>query len=354
MKDNLRARNLDVGDSVKFDPPIRFNQYIGGCDSEDGPAFEGYIESVEVLGKSEFCLIDEVDGADSYTKYVIEDCVETGTIESYYTCESDSCDDCTLEVIAHAPLYANRSDVGICYNYTYSTDVDNVDSLFDASTSFSVQTEFVVDLDDIEEGEVAEDLEDITNYINMIVDNSCIDEGALVIVDEDEVIVVDAEGETSVVDIECTSVLDLACAAETPDFTILCSLLTAYPDITKALEESAPFTVFAPTDEAFQAIEDVSETLSEEQIGDIIKFHAYIGSSIAFEDLECKERIEMANGYESRTKCVGLTKGQKGGGNIAVGSKLPMIIKPDIEACGGIVHVIDAVMLPNWVKKMME
>jgi len=309
-------------------------------------------------------LIDEVEGADSYTKYVIEECTESGTIESYYTCADASCSDCTLEVFALAPIYANRSDAGICYNYTYSTNVDNIDSLFDPSTSFTVQTEFIVDLDDIEDGETGDDLEDITTYVSLIVGNSCIDDGTLVIVDEDELIVITEEGDTTVVpsDIvtlepqkdggdECITITDLYCESEFT--TVLCTLITTYPEVVTALQ-AQPYTLFAPIDDAFAEAEELLNSLSDDEVGDILYFHAYVGSDspLAYDDLVCMESIVMANGYESRTKCdyekKFTLKGQKGGGNRRLG-KVPMIIT-EVETCGGIVHVIDSVMLPNWVE----
>jgi hypothetical protein len=157
-------------------------------------------------------------------------------------------------------------------------------------------------------------------------------------------------------DESCVSLTELACGAE--DFTVMCYLTTEFPDVTKALE-SAPFTFFAPTDEAFEDIEELLDVATEDEIANILLFHAYMGSDapLMYMDLECTEVYEMANEYYSRTKCVKekkfgtWSKGQKGGGN-RKNDKIPMIIDADIPVCGGVVQAIDAVMLPNWVDEI--
>ena len=111
------------------------------------------------------------------------------------------------------------------------------------------------------------------------------------------------------------------------------------------------WTVFAPTDEAFGAIEDAAETFDFLDLDDMLQFHAVAGARITFADLPCTELTEMANGETSRTKCSrnGTIKYQRGPGQMD--GMLPKIVAKDVEVCNGIIHVVDNVMLPNFEDK---
>lgn len=154
----------------------------------------------------------------------------------------------------------------------------------------------------------------------------------------------------------CTA--NIICSDST--FTIFCDLLSefevggfTYYELLDGRVEPGEWTVFAPTDEAFDAIEEspaLSLTdLSMEQLMDIISFHAIQFEVLAIEDLVCKETVVMFNGDDSRTKCdrddeTGERyKAQKGAGQLD--GMLPRITMPNIEACNGIIHMIDNVML---------
>merc|ERR1712238_256726 len=129
-------------------------------------------------------------------------------------------------------------------------------------------------------------------------------------------------------------------------YNTMCDLLKAV-DTDYALA-SGMFTAFFPTDDAFAAIADVTNTLSDEQMATIVKFHIHEGDSIAYEELECTGLLDMANGKATRTKCDDGKRYQNGPGNHK-SDTFPMIIKnsSDIVTCNGIVHTIDAVMLPK-------
>lgn len=110
------------------------------------------------------------------------------------------------------------------------------------------------------------------------------------------------------------------------------------------MDGSAKFTVFAPTNAAFAKLgEEALEGLDTETLTDILLYHAAAGVKMA-EDLKCKNTIEMANGMETRTKCSGGAIFQSGKANSP--NHEPEITSADIEACNGVVHVIDNVVLP--------
>jgi len=138
-------------------------------------------------------------------------------------------------------------------------------------------------------------------------------------------------------------------ACDGSDFSTLCDLVVSN-DLAETLSEGT-WTVFAPTDEAFSAIEEVAEDLDDAQILDVLLFHAIPEQVIAFEDLPCQGLTGMANGAASRTKCdlddvTGeRIKIQKGAGQID--GLAPQISIPNIEACNGMVHVVNNVMIPK-------
>ena len=137
------------------------------------------------------------------------------------------------------------------------------------------------------------------------------------------------------------------------ELTDLCESLINF-DILLLLDgiySPSNWTIFAPTDEAFLAIADLESELSSEQLGDILLFHAIQFQKLYFDDLQCTEKLPMANKVMSRTKCdkdddTGERfKIQKGSGQLD--GKLPRIIESDIEACNGIVHKVNNLMLPK-------
>merc|ERR1719162_1213124 len=144
---------------------------------------------------------------------------------------------------------------------------------------------------------------------------------------------------------ELKSIRGVACSNK-DIYNTMCDLLKAV-DTDYALA-SGMFTAFFPTDDAFAAIADVTNTLSDEQMATIVKFHIHEGDSITYEELECKELLDMTTGKTSRTKCDDGKRYQNGPGNHD-SETFPMIMKnsSDIVTCNGIVHTIDAVMLPK-------
>jgi uncharacterized surface protein with fasciclin (FAS1) repeats len=134
-----------------------------------------------------------------------------------------------------------------------------------------------------------------------------------------------------------------------PEFSYLCEILTA--EESSSTEE---WTLFAPPDSAFDAIGDTLEGLSDKQLVDIILYHGTDGD-VSSDDLECSETLVMFNGRPSRTMCKKNSDGediiiQKGSGN-RMNDILPVIVIPNIAACNGMIHIIDQVMLPNFINK---
>lgn len=105
------------------------------------------------------------------------------------------------------------------------------------------------------------------------------------------------------------------------------------------LAGEGPFTVFAPTDEAFKALpEGTVAALLEDPTGDlaqILLYHAVSAKAMS-KDLSDGQKISTLNGNSVTVKF----KADK------VYIDKAMVTVADIQADNGVIHVINAVMLP--------
>ena len=133
------------------------------------------------------------------------------------------------------------------------------------------------------------------------------------------------------------NIVDTAVAAGT--FETLVAAVTAAGLADTLADESAEFTVFAPTDEAFAALpEGTVEALLEDipALTAILTYHAIPGKVAAADVVELTEAT-MLNGA---TVTIEVTDD----GVVLNGSV--NVITTDIMCTNGIIHVIDAVLLP--------
>lgn len=156
---------------------------------------------------------------------------------------------------------------------------------------------------------------------------------------------------------DCSTVSDILCEMG-EDFSVLCELLEVEYDLVDAVNAGG-LTVFAPPDEAFLKIDGYVEDSDSLVSQKVLLFHVAEGMHTS-DDLLCKEKLEMMYGGESRTKCATNKnngekyKFQNGNGNTKNGIEA-VIVYPDIMACdGSVVHVVDNVMLPNFIAKFDE
>ncbi len=104
-----------------------------------------------------------------------------------------------------------------------------------------------------------------------------------------------------------------------------------------ALKGDGPFTVFAPTDDAFAALPDgtVEALLADpEALADILLYHVVPGKVMA---------ADVTDGLEAET-LHGATVSFSTMGGVMINDA--NIVATDIEASNGVIHVIDAVILP--------
>jgi uncharacterized surface protein with fasciclin (FAS1) repeats len=139
-------------------------------------------------------------------------------------------------------------------------------------------------------------------------------------------------------------IVDTAIAAG--DFTTLVAAVQA-AGLEDTLRGEGPFTVFAPTDDAFAALPDGTiETLLEDPAGDltdILTYHVVAGAVPAADVVGLDgQQITTVNG-------AAITVGVADDGSVTLtdtaGNDVA-VVATDVQANNGVIHVIDAVLLP--------
>jgi uncharacterized surface protein with fasciclin (FAS1) repeats len=126
-------------------------------------------------------------------------------------------------------------------------------------------------------------------------------------------------------------------ATEAGSFTTLLKALEA-ADLVKALSERGPFTVFAPTDEAFAALpngtlDDLLKPENKEKLKRVLSYHVVSGELLS-QNLKAGKVTTLAE--------VPVEISVKDG--IRVNDA--KVATPDLKASNGVIHVIDKVLLP--------
>ncbi|EAQ08121.1 Beta-Ig-H3/Fasciclin [Yoonia vestfoldensis SKA53] len=125
-------------------------------------------------------------------------------------------------------------------------------------------------------------------------------------------------------------------AVEAGTFTTLVAAVEA-AGLVETLKSEGPFTVFAPTDEAFAALPagTVEGLLADpEALAAILTYHVVAGKVMST-DLSDGMTATTVNGADIT---IGTTNGVTVNG--------ANVVTADIEASNGVIHVIDAVILP--------
>jgi transforming growth factor-beta-induced protein len=132
-----------------------------------------------------------------------------------------------------------------------------------------------------------------------------------------------------------------------PEFTSLCGLLRL-AGITD-LFSGGLFTIFAPTNDAFQAaLQSLGQTVDMEDPGvitNVLLQHVVWGSAVYSKDLACDMAVPMANGDDNTITCKDDAFFVGGPGNDV--DAFPGTVTVDIDACNGVIHIIDGVLLPE-------
>ena len=132
-------------------------------------------------------------------------------------------------------------------------------------------------------------------------------------------------------------IVDTASAAG--DFATLLTAAEA-AGLVATLKGEGPFTVFAPTDEAFAAlpagtVESLLEPENKEKLTQILTYHV-IPAKVMSTDLSDGMSADTVGGSA-------VTIGTEGGVMVNDAN----VVSADIEASNGVIHVIDKVLIPE-------
>jgi uncharacterized surface protein with fasciclin (FAS1) repeats len=138
-------------------------------------------------------------------------------------------------------------------------------------------------------------------------------------------------------------------AAGNKDFSTLVAAVKA-AGLVETLKGKGPFTVFAPTDDAFKklpagTLEDLLKPENKKTLTSILTYHVVPGV------------YDAARITKPKTKRFGIKSVE--GSNVNVDLRKGVIIsgatvtKTDIKTTNGVIHVVDTVMLPRKIKVAM-
>lgn len=110
-------------------------------------------------------------------------------------------------------------------------------------------------------------------------------------------------------------------------------------DLVAQLKSAGPFTVFAPTDDAFAKIPkaDLDALIKDKaKLTKVLTHHVFAGNANST-DLAMLKDLSVADG--------GRLPILAGKGSLRIGGAL--VVKADIAASNGLIHVIDTVLIPK-------
>lgn len=136
---------------------------------------------------------------------------------------------------------------------------------------------------------------------------------------------------------ESKDIVDTAVAAGS--FKTLAAALEA-ADLIETLKGDGPFTVFAPTDEAFAklpkgTVESLLKPENKAKLASILTYHVVAGKVLA-KDVVKLSTAKTVQGSEVK---IDATEGVK--------INDAKVTKADVAASNGVIHVIDTVLLPK-------
>ncbi len=128
-------------------------------------------------------------------------------------------------------------------------------------------------------------------------------------------------------------------ASGNTDFSILVAAL-GEADLVAALQGEGPFTVFAPTDEAFESLLadleiDAETLLAHPDLGKVLLYHVVSGKVMS---------TDLSDGMAAAT-LNGESVSISTSNGVVVNDA--MVTSADIEASNGVIHVIDKVLVPS-------
>jgi len=133
----------------------------------------------------------------------------------------------------------------------------------------------------------------------------------------------------------------VAVAAGNDDFSTLVAAVAA-ADLVETLQGPGPFTVFAPTNDAFAAlpagtVDTLLQPENRDQLTSILTYHVVPGRITAEQLAGQRGTLTTVQG---ETILIDAT-----GDSVTVNGA--SVVAADVSASNGVIHVIDSVLLPN-------
>lgn len=129
-------------------------------------------------------------------------------------------------------------------------------------------------------------------------------------------------------------------AAGSKDHTTLVAAIKQ-AELMDALSNAGPFTVFAPTNAAFDklpkgTVEDLLKPENKAKLQDILQYHVFVGS-LSTDLMQDGQTLNEVNGQN-------ITIQKSADGKVTINGKAHILAS--IPASNGVIHVIDEVLLP--------
>jgi uncharacterized surface protein with fasciclin (FAS1) repeats len=142
---------------------------------------------------------------------------------------------------------------------------------------------------------------------------------------------------------EMGTIVDVA--SGNPDFSTLVTAVTA-ADLAETLSAEGPYTVFAPTNAAFEALpsgtlDELTMPENKDTLTAILTYHVVAGEVLSG-DLTDGQEVETVQG---ETLTVGVT--DDGVTLTDASGNTVNVVTADVEASNGVIHAIDGVLLPS-------
>lgn len=131
----------------------------------------------------------------------------------------------------------------------------------------------------------------------------------------------------------------VAIAAGNPDFSTLVAAIKA-ADLAETLSGAGPFTVFAPTNAAFDklpkgTVEDLLKPENKAKLAAILTYHVVAGKVLAADVKTGMVKTIQGTDLDVKVTTAGVTVNDA------------KVVKTDIVGSNGVIHVIDTVVLPK-------
>lgn len=152
------------------------------------------------------------------------------------------------------------------------------------------------------------------------------------------------ENQTSQEATPTQNIVEVASANES--FSTLVAAVKAADLVSTLSDESASFTVFAPTNDAFNklpagTLESLLKPENKSTLAGILTYHVVSGAVMS-SDLTNGQKIKTVNGAELTVEI-----SASGVYIVDVKGNKSMVTTPDVKANNGVIHIIDTVVLPS-------